>query len=81
MSALPTGIVTFLLTDIEGSTRLWELHPDAMGAVVARHDAILSEAIRRSSGTRGTDRPPRTGPGARATPARGWRGVHPWVAT
>jgi predicted ATPase/class 3 adenylate cyclase/Tfp pilus assembly protein PilF len=50
MTALPTGIVTFLLTDIEGSTRLWELHPDAMGAVVARHDALLTEAITRRGG-------------------------------
>jgi predicted ATPase/class 3 adenylate cyclase/Tfp pilus assembly protein PilF len=50
MTALPTGIVTFLLTDIEGSTRLWELHPDAMGAVVARHDGLLTEAITRHGG-------------------------------
>ncbi len=34
MAALPTGSVTFLLTDIEGSTRLWEQHHQAMGAAV-----------------------------------------------
>src|SRR5262245_51098453 len=39
--ALPTGTVTFLFTDIEGSTRLWEQHPQAL----ARHDAILRTAI------------------------------------
>ncbi|MDR7418394.1 MAG: adenylate/guanylate cyclase domain-containing protein [Armatimonadota bacterium] len=41
----PTGTVTFLFTDIEGSTRLWEQHPDAMQAVLARHDAILRRTI------------------------------------
>ena len=30
MDRLPTGTVTFLFTDIEGSTPLWEQHPDAM---------------------------------------------------
>jgi class 3 adenylate cyclase len=30
MRELPTGTVTFLFTDLEGSTRLWEQHPDAM---------------------------------------------------
>jgi class 3 adenylate cyclase len=44
MPDLPTGTVTFLFTDIEGSTRLWEQHPEAMTAVLARHDAILSES-------------------------------------
>jgi class 3 adenylate cyclase len=33
----PSGTVTFLLTDLEGSTRMWERHPDAMQAVMARH--------------------------------------------
>ena len=40
----PTGTVTFLFTDIEGSTRLREETPAAMGAALARHDAILEEA-------------------------------------
>ena len=39
MSAMPTGTVTLLFTDIEGSTRLWELHPDAMVIALARHDS------------------------------------------
>ncbi len=42
---LPTGTVTFLFTDIEGSTRLWVQHPQAMSAVLARQEAILREQI------------------------------------
>jgi len=45
MAELPTGTVTFLFTDIEGSTRLWEERPEAMREALARHDAILEEAI------------------------------------
>src|SRR6187397_1284195 len=47
---LPTGTVTFLFTDIEGSTRLWEVHGDAMARAVAGHDAILHEAIAAQGG-------------------------------
>src|SRR5262245_8550002 len=43
--SLPSGTVTFLFTDIEGSTQRWEQHPDAMPAALARHDAILREVI------------------------------------
>jgi predicted ATPase/class 3 adenylate cyclase len=46
----PTGTVTFLFTDIEGSTRLWEQHPDAMRGVLARHDAVLRQAIAGGGG-------------------------------
>jgi class 3 adenylate cyclase/tetratricopeptide (TPR) repeat protein len=42
---LPEGIVTFLLTDIEGSTPLWETHTAAMGPALARHEAIVAEAV------------------------------------
>ena len=45
MAELPTGTVTFLFTDIEGSTRLWEDHQDAMKDALARHDVILREAV------------------------------------
>ncbi len=45
MSELPTGTVTFLFTDLEGSTRLWEKHPEAMEPSLARHDAILRDAV------------------------------------
>jgi class 3 adenylate cyclase len=42
---MPSGTVTFLFTDLEGSTRLWERHPEAMKAALARHDAILQAAV------------------------------------
>jgi class 3 adenylate cyclase len=47
---LPTGNVTFLFNDIEGSTRLWEAGRDAMAQVVARHDALLRATIERHGG-------------------------------
>src|SRR5438132_7185313 len=47
---MPKGTVTFLFTDIEGSTKLWEQHPRAMQAAVARHDLLLREAIEHHSG-------------------------------
>ena len=45
MAELPLGTVTFLFTDIEGSTRLWEEHPDAMRDALVRHDEILRDAV------------------------------------
>ena len=45
MNGLPSGTVTFLFTDVEGSTRLWEEYPEAMQATLARHDEILRDAI------------------------------------
>jgi class 3 adenylate cyclase/tetratricopeptide (TPR) repeat protein len=42
--ALPTGVVTFALTDMEGSTELWEAHPDVMVRVVARHHDLAAQA-------------------------------------
>jgi class 3 adenylate cyclase len=50
MADLPTGTVTFLFTDLEGSTRLWEEHPDAMKAALARHDQILRDAVDSHAG-------------------------------
>src|SRR6476469_4839541 len=47
---LPTGTVTFLFTDVEGSSRLWEDHPDVMHEVLARHDAIVRKAIESHDG-------------------------------
>jgi predicted ATPase/class 3 adenylate cyclase len=43
--SLPTGTVTFLFTDIEGSTRLWEAHPDAMRDALGVHDAIFRDVV------------------------------------
>src|SRR5262245_56648780 len=45
MAELPTGIVTFLFTDIEGSTRLWIRQPDLMRQVLPHHNAVLQAAI------------------------------------
>jgi predicted ATPase/class 3 adenylate cyclase/DNA-binding CsgD family transcriptional regulator len=50
MSVLPTGTVTFLFTDIEGSTRLLEANPAAYRAALARHDAILRRAVAAHGG-------------------------------
>jgi predicted ATPase/class 3 adenylate cyclase len=45
MAELPSGTVTFLFTDVEGSTRLWQEHPDAMRGALELHDAILRESV------------------------------------
>lgn len=45
MPAQPSGTITFLFTDIEGSTRLWEQHEEAMRDVLAKHDAVLRRRI------------------------------------
>jgi predicted ATPase/class 3 adenylate cyclase len=46
----PSGTVTFLFTDIEGSTQLWESRPEAMQAALARHDMIVRSAIEAHRG-------------------------------
>jgi class 3 adenylate cyclase len=50
MTTLPVGTVTFLFTDIEGSTKLWEQYPAAMQLALARHDAVLRHAIEAHEG-------------------------------
>jgi predicted ATPase len=45
-----TILSTFLITDIEGSTRLWEEHAAAMAPALARHDALLREAVEGAAG-------------------------------
>ncbi len=47
---MPTGEVTFLFSDIEGSTQRWEAHYDAMKAAVARHEQLVSASIQRHGG-------------------------------
>src|SRR5215217_8639692 len=50
MAELPHGTVTFLFTDIEGSTQLWERDRSAMAAAVTRHLALLDQAIASHNG-------------------------------
>jgi predicted ATPase/class 3 adenylate cyclase len=47
---LPVGTITFLLTDIEGSTRRWIDHSSVMGGVVERHDGILVQSFEKHQG-------------------------------
>jgi class 3 adenylate cyclase len=47
---MPSGTLTFLFTDIEGSTRLWEQSPATMGPALARHNALLRDAIEQDDG-------------------------------
>lgn len=47
---LPSGTVTFLFTDIEGSTKLAQQYPGALPALLARHNAILRDAIESNQG-------------------------------
>ncbi|MFZ0713933.1 adenylate/guanylate cyclase domain-containing protein, partial [Mycobacterium sp.] len=49
---LPTGTVTLLLADVEGSTRLWETQPDAMTAATARMNHVVSDTIATHDGVR-----------------------------
>jgi class 3 adenylate cyclase len=46
----PSGVVTFLFTDVEGSTRRWEADADAMQAALVTHDEVLQKAIETHSG-------------------------------
>ncbi len=50
MSDLPVGTVTFLFTDIEGSTTLWELHPEEARAALVRHDALIEDMVSQHDG-------------------------------
>ena len=50
MASPPTGTVTFLFTDIEGSTKLWEQNTQAMQIALARHDEVLRSAIEERGG-------------------------------
>src|SRR4051794_431969 len=46
----PSGTITFLFTDVERSTRLWEERPEHMGPALARHDEILRSAVEGAGG-------------------------------
>ncbi|MCA1847364.1 MAG: adenylate/guanylate cyclase domain-containing protein, partial [Actinobacteria bacterium] len=52
VAGLPTGVVTFLLTDVEGSTRMWEGDEEVMRAAIARHYELLDTAITLHGGLR-----------------------------
>ena len=49
-ASAPSGTVTFLFTDIEGSTRRWEEEPDAMQVALAAHDEVVRTAIEARGG-------------------------------
>ncbi len=49
-AAAPSGVVTFLFTDGEGSTRRWEADADGMRAARAAHDEVLHAAIEAHGG-------------------------------
>jgi DNA-binding SARP family transcriptional activator len=51
VSARPSGVVTFLLSDIVGSTSLWEQHPKAMADALRRHDELMHGAVAAHGGT------------------------------
>jgi predicted ATPase/class 3 adenylate cyclase/DNA-binding CsgD family transcriptional regulator len=52
VNELPTGTVTLLLADVEGSTRLWETRPEEMSAAIARLDQAVSAAVAAHDGVR-----------------------------
>jgi hypothetical protein len=49
-AAAPSGVVTFLFTDVEGSTRRWEADAEGMRAALAAHDEVLCGAIEEHGG-------------------------------
>src|SRR5215211_7506518 len=50
MTGDPKGTVTFLFTDVEGSTKLWERDPEAMSQALSRHDELLRDAVEAHGG-------------------------------
>ncbi len=50
IEALPEGIVTFVLTDIEGSSELWDLHPEHMAKALVRHEDVIQEVMHANRG-------------------------------
>ena len=49
-AAAPSGVVTFLFTDVEGSTRRWEADADGMRVALAAHDEVLRSSIEAHDG-------------------------------
>ncbi len=50
-AGLPTGVLTFCFSDIEGSTTLWEAHPEAMADALVRHDEVIADVIEAHGGS------------------------------
>jgi predicted ATPase/class 3 adenylate cyclase len=50
LSYLPTGVITYLFTDVEGSTQLWQQHSDLMSDVLTRHDALITAVVEEHAG-------------------------------
>jgi predicted ATPase/class 3 adenylate cyclase len=50
MAELPTGTITFLFTDVQGSTHLWERHPEAMRLAMLQHDILVEGCVVSNSG-------------------------------
>ena len=53
---LPSGLITYLFTDVQGSTPLWQQHPQEMNSVMARHDDLMTSAVESNGGTVWSDR-------------------------
>ena len=49
-SDLPTGLITYLFTDVQGSTPLWQQFPREMREVMARHDSLMTSAVEENGG-------------------------------
>lgn len=52
MTGISTGTITFLFTDVEGSTKLWERNPEAMSQALAHHDELIRNAVEAHDGCR-----------------------------
>jgi predicted ATPase/class 3 adenylate cyclase len=50
MTGLPTSTLTFLFTDVEGSTKLWERNPEAMSQALSHHDELMRNAVEANGG-------------------------------
>ncbi|MGH8983029.1 MAG: BTAD domain-containing putative transcriptional regulator [Acidimicrobiia bacterium] len=50
VESLPEGVVTFLLTDVEGSTSLWDEDPEAMSRAIARHEELIADTVEAHRG-------------------------------
>src|ERR1700758_2733845 len=80
VSELPTGTVTLLLADVEGSTQLWQTQPEQMTAAVALLDRTLTDVVAAHGGVRPAEEAiayAQRGRGERKRPASGWASLTP----